>query len=167
MLTHRALSVCVLLCAAVTHTGARIVSLSNVVLPRDQNGNQLLTGEASAMKFGEYYFFYFNDWGSCPGVDCCKSSGGCASCCFNNPPYPIKSCQNPCEFLFSKYVHPCCMLKYPVNPFFLWRYSYGNFQNHQIRRFPSPSEKIVPYTVEKILKILIGCSLSQKKRSFF
>lgn len=31
------------------------------------------------------FFFYVNDWGGCPGVDCCGSPGGCASCCFNPP----------------------------------------------------------------------------------
>src|SRR5262249_13935740 len=31
------------------------------------------------------YYFYFNDWGSCPGVDCCGSLLGCADCCFSPP----------------------------------------------------------------------------------
>ena len=76
---------------------ARTVSLSNVQLPLDQHGNRILTGEANVLKHNGAYYFYFNDWGSCPGVDCCGSSGGCASCCFDDPPYPIKTCQNPCK----------------------------------------------------------------------
>ena len=32
------------------------------------------------------YYFYFNNWGSCPGVDCCADKAGCATCCFNNFP---------------------------------------------------------------------------------
>lgn len=33
-----------------------------------------------------------NSWGSCKPVDCCASSGGCASCCFlpSSPTYPDK-----------------------------------------------------------------------------
>ena len=32
---------------------------------------------------------------TCPGVDCCDSPSGCASCCFNAPPHPMQPCQNP------------------------------------------------------------------------
>jgi beta-xylosidase len=32
---------------------------------------------------------YINDLGSCPSVNCCRSSGGCASCCFNPPSNPF------------------------------------------------------------------------------
>ena len=58
---------------------ARHVVLSNVVLPLDQDNHSLITGEASVLALGGFWYFYFNDWGSCPGVDCCDSAGGCAS----------------------------------------------------------------------------------------
>ena len=58
------------------------VTLSNVDLPKDTVGNLLLTGEASVLNMNEKYYFYFNDWGSCPGVNCCDTPSGCASCCF-------------------------------------------------------------------------------------
>mgnify|MGYP003887251877 CR=1 FL=1 len=60
------------------------VSLSNVELPLDQYGEKLITGEASVMYHDRFWWFYFNNWGSCPGVDCCPTSGGCASCCFDS-----------------------------------------------------------------------------------
>jgi len=75
-------------------TGATLAALSNVALPLDQNGQKLITGEASAMVHGSEYWFYFNDWGSCPGVDCCDSLLGCASCCFEDPPHPMDQCQS-------------------------------------------------------------------------
>ena len=50
-------------------------TLSNVELPRDQFGNKILTGEANVMEHNGSWFFYFNNWGTCPGVDCCESSG--------------------------------------------------------------------------------------------
>ena len=65
---------------------ARTVTLSNVALPLDQRGEKLLTGEASVLHHEGNYYFYFNNWGTCPGVDCCASSAGCASCCFHDPP---------------------------------------------------------------------------------
>ena len=55
--------------------------LSNLALPLDQSGQPLITGEVSVLRHGAAYFVYFNDWGGCAGVDCCSSSGGCASCC--------------------------------------------------------------------------------------
>ncbi len=64
--------------AATARANETTATLSNVALPRDQNGELIVTGEASAMQHGGYWWFYFNDWGSCPGVDCCSSSGGCA-----------------------------------------------------------------------------------------
>jgi len=66
------------------------VTLSNRSLPTDTVGNELITGEASVLSWGGAYYFYFNDWGSCPGVDCCSSLFGCADCCFNppSPQYP-------------------------------------------------------------------------------
>jgi len=63
------------------------VTLSNLVLPKDTAGNELITGEASVLSWDGAYYFYFNDWGSCPGVDCCSSLLGCADCCFS-PPTP-------------------------------------------------------------------------------
>ena len=60
----------------------RSVTLSNVSLPKDTVGNDLVTGEASVLSWDGAYYFYFNDWGSCPGVDCCPSLFGCADCCF-------------------------------------------------------------------------------------
>lgn len=78
-----------------SETQQRTVNLSNIKLPHDQNDERIITGEASALFHDGTYFFYFNNWGSCPGVDCCNSSGGCASCCFDHPPYPIQPCSNP------------------------------------------------------------------------
>lgn len=37
-------------------------TLSNVALPTDQNGDKLITGEASAMAHDGAYYFYFNNW---------------------------------------------------------------------------------------------------------
>ena len=33
------------------------------------------------------FFFYFNNWGSFPGVGFCGTSGGCWSCCFHDCTY--------------------------------------------------------------------------------
>ena len=65
--------------------GGRSVTLSNRSLPKDTAGNDLVTGEASVLAWGGAYYVYFNDWGSCPGVDCCSSPLGCADCCFSPP----------------------------------------------------------------------------------
>ena len=73
----------------------KTATLSNVLLPTDQYGAPLITGEASVMAHGGEFWFYFNDWGSCPGVDCCAAEAGCASCCFDSPPEPLRPCQNP------------------------------------------------------------------------
>ena len=60
-----------------------------------KQGEKLITGEADVLKHGDTYFLYFNNWGPCPGVDCCNSTAGCASCCFVNPPTPyVKGCGN-------------------------------------------------------------------------
>ena len=72
-----------ILIAAIAAVG--LVTLSNTVLPRDQNGDLLLTGEADVLLYDRSYYFYFNNWGGCAGVNCCNSSGGCASCCFDGP----------------------------------------------------------------------------------
>ena len=63
----------------------RTVTLSNLSLPKDTAGNDLITGESSVLSWGGAYYVYFNDWGSCPGVDCCSSLLGCADCCFDPP----------------------------------------------------------------------------------
>ena len=66
--------------------------LSNTALPVDTSGLSVLTGEASALVHGGQVFFFFNDWGPCPGIDCCPSAGGCASCCYVPPTaaYPVR-----------------------------------------------------------------------------
>lgn len=75
---------------------AHAVTLSNLRLPRTTTGAEIITGEASVLQHGGFFFFFFNDWGSCPGVDCCASSGGCASCCFSHPPHPFApGCSSP------------------------------------------------------------------------
>ena len=61
--------------------------LSNIVLPKDTTGRALITGEADVLKHGDTYYLYFNNWGPCPGVDCCKTSAGCATCCFERCVY--------------------------------------------------------------------------------
>ena len=66
----------------------KLVTLSNVALPLDQHGEKIITGEASAMFNDGYYYFYFNNWGTCPGVNCCADPAGCATCCFAKPPTP-------------------------------------------------------------------------------
>jgi hypothetical protein len=79
-------------CFQTTYTLSAIVS--NRHLPLDQNGQQLVTGEASVLQHNNTYYFYFNNWGNCPGIDCCPTKGGCASCCFNTFPNYTKSCSN-------------------------------------------------------------------------
>jgi hypothetical protein len=63
---------------------AKTVSLSNVELPLDTQGNPLTTGELTVLAHGGAWYAFFNDWGGCPGVNCCPS-GSCAGCCFNPP----------------------------------------------------------------------------------
>ena len=79
-------------CFQTTYTLSAIIS--NRHLPLDQNGQQLVTGEASVLQHNNTYYFYFNNWGNCPGIDCCPTKGGCASCCFNTFPNYTKSCSN-------------------------------------------------------------------------
>lgn len=65
---------------------ARDVTLSNTALPLDTSGSLLKTGELSVLAINSSYFIlYVNDWGGCGGVDCCPTSDGCASCCFDGP----------------------------------------------------------------------------------
>ena len=89
-----------------TAAATRTAVLSNTELPRDQHGDLIITGEASALVHTDSasgqttYYFYFNNWGDCPGVDCCDSPSGCASCCFgppfgHAPPHPMQACSNP------------------------------------------------------------------------
>ena len=94
---------------------ARHVVLSNVVLPLDQDNHSLITGEASVLALGGFWYFYFNDWGSCPGVDCCDSAGGCASCCFDNPPHPMQPCSDP-------YLQDHRVLAYRTKDLATWEY---------------------------------------------
>lgn len=91
--------------------GSERVALSNTHLPHDTKGELLLTGEASILKVGEAYYLYFNNWGGCPGVDCCESSGGCASCCFKGP-------SDPCVY---------------TNNHSVVVYKTGNFQDYEYR----------------------------------
>ena len=72
-------------CGSSETPAGRTVMLSNQSLPKDTAGNDLVTGEASVLPWGGAYYVYFNDWGSCPGVDCCASALGCADCCFAPP----------------------------------------------------------------------------------
>ena len=67
----------------------RTVSLSNTALPLDTNGTPLITGEMSVLPDADgSWVLYFNDWGGCPGIDCCTAakSTGCSTCCFTQPP---------------------------------------------------------------------------------
>ena len=114
------ISAALLLGCATQLSAAATVTLSNVKLPLDQNGDKLITGgqstgnprqllvicwvspdrllaitEADVLKHGDMFYLYFNNWGPCPGVDCCKSSAGCATCCFSDPPTPyLPGCGN-------------------------------------------------------------------------
>ena len=45
-----------------TRVRSTAVTLSNVALPKDQNGEQLITGEASSMAHEGSWYFYFNNW---------------------------------------------------------------------------------------------------------
>jgi hypothetical protein len=67
---------------------AKSATLSNIKLPVDQYGEKLITGEADVLHKDGVYYLYFNNWGTCPGVNCCDDPKGCATCCFNNPPHP-------------------------------------------------------------------------------
>jgi len=87
----RAAALALALALAVTLAAARTVSLSNTALPLDTAGNLLVTGELTVVATGEgKYAVYTNDWGGCPGVDCCTAAGspGCAACCFAGPSDP-------------------------------------------------------------------------------
>ena len=66
-------------------TAAAAVTLSNLELPLDTNGQPLITGETSVVTVKGIHYFYVNDWGGCAEVDCCGSTEGCASCCYVPP----------------------------------------------------------------------------------
>lgn len=73
---------------AVASADVRSAVLSNTALPVDTNGNTLLTGEVSVMAFNGTWYIFSNNWGGCPGLDCCTApANNCATCCFN-PPTP-------------------------------------------------------------------------------
>jgi len=70
---------------------ARVVQLSNLALPRDQHGQPIMSGETDVMVHAGMYYVYVNNWGGCADVDCCTTSGGCASCC-------MRSQGDPCVY---------------------------------------------------------------------
>eukprot|EP01006_Ploeotia_vitrea_P060439 TRINITY_DN75911_c0_g1_i1.p1 TRINITY_DN75911_c0_g1~~TRINITY_DN75911_c0_g1_i1.p1 ORF type:complete len:365 (-),score=34.84 TRINITY_DN75911_c0_g1_i1:55-1149(-) len=61
-----------------------VTTLFNTKLPYDTRGKLLITGESDAIQHNGKFYFYFNNWGTCNGIDCCPTSGGCASCCFTH-----------------------------------------------------------------------------------
>lgn len=61
------------------------ITWDNTALPFDTSGSPLLTGEFDVLQVDDTYYLYVNNWGGCPGVDCCDSPSGCSSCCFNPP----------------------------------------------------------------------------------
>ena len=73
----------------------KVVTLSNTQLPVDDNGDLLLTGEMSVLSDNLGWVIYTNNWGGCPGVDCCNAVGwsGCSTCCFTKPPL-----SDPCVY---------------------------------------------------------------------
>ena len=68
--------------------------LSNLALPKDANGGPLITGEADVLVYNGSFYFYFNNWGNCSGVDCCGTEVGCRDCCYfvGEPGYPAATC---------------------------------------------------------------------------
>lgn len=89
---------------------AKRVTLSNTALPLDTAGHALLTGEASVAwdPAGQgQWTVLFNDWGGCVPVDCCPSTAGCASCCFNppSPAYP-DACVYTANHTINAYTTP-------------------------------------------------------------
>lgn len=100
------------LLATVRPATAKTITLSNTALPKDTDGNLLLTGEATLLAKDGVYYAYFNDWGGCPGVDCCPSSHGCAACCFTAAPYT-----DPCV-----YTNNHSVVVYSTPDFETWTY---------------------------------------------
>jgi hypothetical protein len=91
---------------------AKQVTVSNTALPLDTSGNLLLTGELSALRYNGTYYVYSNNWGGCPGIDCCPTSGGCSSCCFTGPPFT-----DPCV-----YTNNHSVVVYQTDDFSTWNY---------------------------------------------
>ena len=67
-MTLQLLTPLLLLMGSATASPRLKVNLSNIELPMDQHGIRLLTGEASVLAHGERFYFYFNNWGPCPGA---------------------------------------------------------------------------------------------------
>ena len=84
----------VLVAALAAASGARAaqVILSNVALPLDQHGEKIITGEADVLLKDGVYYMYFNNWGDCPGVNCCSDPAGCATCCFKTFKHYLPGC---------------------------------------------------------------------------
>jgi hypothetical protein len=77
--------VLVMLCPVSVVSRESLTVLSNLVLPKDTTGRALITGEADVLAYNGSYYFYFNNWGDCAGVDCCDTKrGGCESCCMSH-----------------------------------------------------------------------------------
>jgi beta-xylosidase len=95
--------VCLLACTLALFVECKsTVVLSNLELPRDVNGAELITGETSVITVNGTHYFYVNNWGGCRDVDCCPSPGGCADCCYvpSTALYP-----DPCVFTANHSVH--------------------------------------------------------------
>jgi len=97
---------------ATTLSAAKDAVLSNVALPTDTSGTLHLPGELSVIQYQGSFFVYMNDWGGCPGVDCCPTAAGCASCCFTAPPFT-----DPCVYTSNHTV-----LVYKTDDFVEWQY---------------------------------------------
>ena len=80
---------------------AGAVTLSNEAGILASNGRPVIAGEANNLCHEGTWYLYFNNWGTCPGVDCCGTDvpgwgKGCASCCYKTPPHPyIAGCASP------------------------------------------------------------------------
>eukprot|EP00040_Diaphanoeca_grandis_P019310 m.101922 g.101922 ORF g.101922 m.101922 type:complete len:382 (-) comp27365_c0_seq1:189-1334(-) len=96
MMDRRTIATLAVFLSVATISFATKVTLSNVELPLDQNGEKIITGEADILHYTggsksaikEGYYIYMNNWGDCPGVNCCDAAAGCATCCFDKPPHP-------------------------------------------------------------------------------
>eukprot|EP00051_Salpingoeca_urceolata_P007973 m.102301 g.102301 ORF g.102301 m.102301 type:complete len:397 (+) comp15503_c0_seq1:66-1256(+) len=97
-----------------TTVESRTITLDNTKLPLDTSGNPLLTGEADILVHPSdgHFYVYFNNWGGCPGVDCCGTQSGCASCCFTSHPFT-----DPCVYTANHSV-----VVYRTPDFASWEY---------------------------------------------
>jgi hypothetical protein len=100
--------------AGIADTGAAALgtkaSLSNLKLPRDTDGHQLISGEADVLVLDvdgvATYHVYINNWGGCKGVDCCPSDDGCLSCCFDSSPkHPVPVYNDTCVYASNHSIH--------------------------------------------------------------